>query len=176
QGRRPAAQAARMDAHRIAALLIAVGCAPQPLAPPDREPAPAILGSPERVATDRDLVAAADGAHLVICKLDGSQAQTFPAPGAPQQLAMHHGTAFAGWGMDRNHRDARARIIAYPAQETILEPETSRAEIAALRFVNGHLLYAWFDSKYFVRIGRADKSGDKWQTREIGRFRMASSV
>ena len=164
-----------MDAHRIAALLIA-GCAAKPLAAPTSEPLPAVFGTPERVATDGEWLAAADGRQLVIAKLDGSQPRTFPVPGAPQQLVMDHGTVFAGFGMDRSHRDAQARILVYPEQQTILEPETTRAEIASLRFVHGHLLYAYFDSKYFVRAGVAEKSGDHWTTRELGRFRMASSI
>ena len=160
-----------MDAHRVAALLIA-GCAARPLAAPTSEPLPAVFGTPERVATDGEWLAAADGKQLVIAKLDGSQAKTFASPGAPQQLVMDHGTVFAGFGMDRDHRDAPARIVAYPAQQTILEPPTTRAEIASLRFVHGHLLFAYFDSKYFVRVGIAEPP--TWQVRELGRFRMAS--
>jgi hypothetical protein len=162
-----------MDARRVAALLIA-GCAAKPLAQPQREPMPAVFGTPERVATDGEWVAAADGKQLVLARLDGLQARTFAAPGAPQQLIMDHGVAFAGFGMDRDHRDAPARIIAYPEQRTILEPATTRAEIASLRFVHGHLLYAYFDSKYFVRIGVAEPPA--WQPRELGRFRMASAA
>jgi hypothetical protein len=158
-----------------------------------------VLGAPERVAlADLDgdgapEVVGADGAHLVAAHLDGSGAKTAPALGAPQHVvAGPCGDTLAivvGWGMDRAHRQARARLSAYLyragtdtlAAETILEPDTSRQDVAALRLCRWPgqgpgVLYAVFDSKYFVRLGFATRRAGAWTTRELGRFRMASAI
>lgn len=89
----------------------------------------------------------------------------------------------AGWGMTREFRDAQARISLLRlagdklVEETIVEPETARDDIAAIvpmPEAKG-VLVAWFDAKYTVTSAIATHGASGWQLEKLASIRMATS-
>jgi len=105
-------------------------------------------------------------------------------PGGIQQLVVADGAIYAGFGQTREHMDAKARVVLYRlagdklVEETVLAPETSRAEIAAIvpgAANTNDVLVAYFDSKYMVTSVIARSTPQGWQTTPVAQIRMATS-
>lgn len=172
---------------------------PPPLAstlPGTRTDVSAWVGSASRAAIgdvdkdgDREIVIA-DAKRLAVFAVTGKELASTPAVGGIQVLVAadleSDGRAeiIAGWGITRDHLDARATVTLYRldktklAAETVLAPETERAEITAI-VPQGQpapgLLIGYYESKYMVRSVNARPGSGGWNATPIASIRMASS-
>jgi len=157
---------------------------PDPL-PGTRRDVTAIVGSATRAAFGGggdELVLASPDLLRVVDIASGRELGRAPAPGGCNVLVVRGETVIAGWGQSREHRDAPARVASYRlenkptlVEETILAPQTSRAEIVAILPVQDGLFVAYFDSKYTVKSVIATKAATGWTTRDVATIRMATS-
>jgi len=137
----------------------------------------------------RNEIVVADAARLRVLDAAGQERASTSAPGGIQVLAVarlggdRRAEIVAGWGQTREHMQAAARVEVYRldgdqlATETIVAPQTTRNEIAAIvPFTDepGTLLIAYFDSKYTVH-GVIARRGPPWSLTELATIRMATS-
>lgn len=92
----------------------------------------------------------------------GKPIATLPVTNGLQRLVVadldhdHHDELYAGWGETRERRDGVARVTMIKldggklTEAPILEPATTRQEIAAIVPADDGLIVAYFDSKYMV--------------------------
>jgi len=87
----------------------------------------------------------------------------------------------AGWGRDRAHPDAGARIAVYRldgaalVEEVIAQPDSERPQIAAIVAAPPDLLIAWYADKYVVKSALARRAAGGWQLEELAALRTAAS-
>lgn len=189
-----------MRAFVYSALLV-VGCQsvetgkPAGTSTPKRHDVTTALGSALRVAIgdvdgdrSREIVAA-DAQALRVLDAAGAQLASTPVSGGIQVLVTADidgdgkDEILAGWGMTREHRDAKARITLHRfaggalTEEVIVEPETTRPDIAAIvpMLDERAVLVAYFDAKYTVTSAVAHRAEQGWQLAPIASIRMATS-
>ena len=149
---------------------------------------PALRGAIGDLDGDRrGEIALADGERLRLLDRTGRELASAPAPGGAQVLAAGdldgdgRGEIAAGWGQDRAHPEARARISLYRlaggalAEEVVLEPVSERPQIAAILADPPGLFVAWYDSQYMVKSARARRDGAAWRIEEVALIRTAGS-
>jgi hypothetical protein len=158
-----------------------------------RRDASAFVGSASRAAIGdldgdgKNEIVLADPQHLWVTDAAGKQLAAVDAPGGIEVLVVMRmpgdvrDEIVAGWGMSREHKTAGAKVIGYRfdggklVEEPILEPDTPRAEVAALvPGRDGKLLIAYYDSKYTVHSVYATR-GATWSLTDIATIRMAAS-
>jgi hypothetical protein len=133
-------------------------------------------------------IAIADAKQLRLIDASGRELAAAPVTAGVQVLAAidvdGDGTTelVAGWGESREYRAAKARITLHRVQgaqlveETIAEPETTRAEIVAiLPYGKDALFVAYYDSKFMVTSAIARRAARGWQLDKIASIRMATS-
>lgn len=190
----------------LAAVSVAmtVSCKRSPPPPAPSEPAatdaalPAALGaalsSALRAAAGdfdgdgRSELILVDAQTVRVVNTAGKELARAEAPSGIQHLAVAdvdgdgRAEILAGWGATAQRRDGRARVSVLSlsggalSEQVVLEPRTSRQEVAALAWGDGGLFVGWFESKYMVRIDRALGTLDGWRIQPIDRIRMATSL
>jgi hypothetical protein len=133
-------------------------------------------------------IAIADDQQLRVIDAAGRELAAAPVTAGIQVLAAidvdGDGTSelVAGWGESRAYRDAKARITLHRlrgkqlVEETVVEPETTRAEIVSiLPFDKDALFVAYFDSKFMVTNAIARRGAQGWQLAKGASIRMATS-
>jgi hypothetical protein len=132
-------------------------------------------------------IAVADAGRLRLLDRSGGELAALPAPGGAQAMLIAdldgdgRGEVAAGWGRDRAHPDASARVSLYRlergalVEEVVAAPASERPEIAALLAEPPDLFVAWYDSKYVVKSAHARRAGDAWRLDEVAAIRSAGS-
>ena len=107
-------------------------------------------------------IALGNANEIRIVTRDGKPIANMPVSNGLQRLVVadldhdHHDELYAGWGETREHRDGVARVTMIRldanklTESPVLEPTTTRQEIAAIVPDDDGLLIAYFDSKYMV--------------------------
>jgi hypothetical protein len=97
-----------------------------------------------------------------IVTVDGTSIATMPVDNGLSQLVAadldgdRRDELYAAWGWTREHRDGNARVTKHEVADgkiigaPVLEPETTRQEIAAIVPAGDSLLVAYYSSKYMV--------------------------
>ena len=174
-------------------LLVAVSVAGCQREAPARRGLPAIGPALRAAIGDvdgdgRGEIALADADRLWLLDRAGRELAAAPAPGGAQALLVAdldgdgRGEIAAGWGRDRAHPGAAARVSLYRLEGGALREEViaapaggERPEIAALVADPPGLLVAWYQSQYLVASARARIRGDSWQLEEVAVLRTAGS-
>jgi hypothetical protein len=188
-----------------ASLAAFFGCKRAPPAPsgsaaseatPAPAPAPALLAAAgtalRAVAADlngngRSELVLVDSHSLRVVDMAGAELARTAAPSGIQVLATAPAEGggeevVAGWGRTLDWRDGRARVSVFRlssaglSEQVVLEPSTSRHDIADIASAGGELWIAWFESKYRVRIDKALRSAEGWRMQPIAAIRMATSI
>jgi len=137
----------------------------------------------------RGEIAIADAGELRLLDRAGRQLAAMPAPGGIQALAIAdldgdgRGEIAAGWGRDRDHGEATARVSLLHLEsgalreEVVAAPESERPQIAAIVPAPPDLFIAWYDSQYTVKSAFARRAGDgkSWRLDEVAVIRTAGS-
>ncbi len=135
----------------------------------------------------RGEIALADGERLRVVDRSGRQLASLAAPGGAQALVIAdldgdgRGEIAAGWGRDRAHPQATARVAVYRldrgalVEELVAAPAGERPEIAALLADPPGLFVAWYDSQYMVKSARARRDGAAWRLDQVAVIRTAGS-
>ena len=135
----------------------------------------------------RGEIAVADAGRLRLLDRSGRERASLPVPGAAQALLVAdldgdgRGEIAAGWGRDRAHPDASARVSLYRlegdalVEEVVAAPASERPEIAALLAEPPDLFVAWYDDRYLVKSAHARRAGDAWRLDEVAALRTAGS-
>jgi hypothetical protein len=134
----------------------------------------------------RGEIALADADRLRVVDRAGHEMAAVPAPGGIQALAVARlegrGALLAGWGRDRAHPQARARVSLYRLEggglreEVVVAPDSERPQIAAIVPAPPDLLVAWYDSQYQVKSALARRAADgSWRLDELALLRTAAS-
>jgi hypothetical protein len=107
-------------------------------------------------------IALGNANEIRIVTADGKPIASLPVTNGLQRLVVadlnhdHHDELYAGWGETREHRDGIARVTMIRldagklVEGPVLEPATTRPEIAAIVPADDGLVVAYFDSKYMV--------------------------
>jgi hypothetical protein len=184
----PAAAAEAVIMRRWLLLLLACSC--------QRDASTASRALPELGPAERAAIGDLDGdgrgeivlagaGRLAVLDGSGPQRAEVPAPGGIQVLVVGEvegrAAVLAGWGRDRAHPDARARISLYRLagnslrEEVIAEPDSERPQIAAIVPSPPDLLIAWYADKYLVKSAYARREGGSWRLDEVAAVRTAGS-
>ena len=136
----------------------------------------------------RGEIALADAARLRVVDRSGRQLAAAPAPGGAQALLVAdvdgdgRGEIVAGWGRDRAHPEAAARVSLYRLEGGALREELiaapaagERPEIAAILADPPGLFIAWYQSQFLVKSVRARREGEGWRLEEVAVLRTAGS-
>lgn len=134
----------------------------------------------------RGEIALCDGERLRVVDAGGRELAAVAAPGGIQALAVARldgrGAIVAGWGRDRGHPEARARVSLYRLEggalreEVVAAPASERPQIAAIVPAPPDLLVAWYASQYEVTSALARRAPDgSWRLDELARLRTAAS-
>jgi hypothetical protein len=135
----------------------------------------------------RNEIVVADATQLRVLRADGTMIASSGVPGGIQILRIADldgdgtGEILAGWGRSREQPDAPARVDRYRVDsgalvdETITQPQSERAEIAAIVPAPPGLVIAWFASKYLVTSANATPAVGGWKVSPIATIRMATS-
>lgn len=107
-------------------------------------------------------VALGGAADVRIVTVDGKSIASSPVANGLLRLVAtdldgdHRDELYAGWGQTRAHQDGVAKVTRYRVvdgklvEDGVLEPTTTRQEIAAIVPADDALFIAYFDSKYMV--------------------------
>jgi hypothetical protein len=155
----------------------------------------AFVGAAQRAAIgdldgdgDQEIVLA-DASRLRVVEASGRELASAGVPGGIQILVIADldgdGAAeiIAGWGLTREHRDARARITLHRleggrlTEEPILAPATSRQDVVAIVPMREprSLLIGYFESKYVVASVIASHGPQGWSVSKLASIRTATS-
>lgn len=142
-------------------------------------------------ADGRPELVIADSQALRVVDLSGAELARLPAPGGIQVLRVAdldgdgRAEILTGWGRSREHRNAKARINIYRltgqalVEELVAQPPTSRSDVVEVLPIAGasppELLVAHFESKYMVRVAKAQLQQGRWSLEPIDTIRMATS-
>lgn len=189
-----------MRAFVYSALLV-VGCQSMESGKPAQSSAPkrhalatAITGASRVAIGDVDgdhtrEIVVADAQTLRVLNAAGAPLASAPVTGGIQVLVAADvdgdgkDEILAGWGMSREHRDAKARITLHRfaggalTEEAIVEPETTRPDVVAIVPMPDEraVLVAYFDAKYTVTSAVVHQTEHGWQLAPIASIRMATS-
>ena len=175
--------------------------ASRPAAPPLPDPLPgtrrdvsAFVGTAYRAAIGdldgdgtREIVLV-DPAQLRVVDRAGRAIASIAAPSGANIVTTldvdgdHRAEIVVGWGMNREHKDAPAKVVLYRlakdrlVEETIFSPETTRAEIVAiLPWETNAIMVAYWESKYLVRSVVLRKGDSGWAPTQIASLRTATT-
>lgn len=130
-------------------------------------------GKPELVLVDSE--------QLRVVDLDGKELAHAPAQGGIEVLAIVDRAIVAGWGLSREHRDAKAKVTLHRfahgtlTDETVLAPATVRQDVVAVLPLGGDLGIAYFDTKYTVAYVVAHHTDAGWTAGPPTSIRMATA-